>query len=115
MLLKTLLRDTSVSRGFVEHDRLTLLITPFCLLHVKIKPRILGSIFCIKPVRAHPTRATDAAPIANKALVTKEAPYNFHAVEPEQVALRLRFSQVHVPYPHLFDAMSCSSLPTASA
>lgn len=90
-------------------------VTALCLCHVQGKPGILCLVFGVEPVRPRLASAADPAPVARQAPVAEETPHDVEAIEAVQVGCRVDSGQMHVPYPHILAAMSCSSLPVASA
>jgi hypothetical protein len=93
----------------------SLLVAALCFCHLKVEAGVLGLGFRVKPVRSELPGAADPSPVAHQTPVPEETADDLHAIEPVQVGVWLCPGQMHGPYPHILAAMSCSSLPTASA
>ena len=100
-----------------DHGRLAEGTNDARLKHVplQLEPGVVGVSLAVKPIGAHLTAATDPAPFPDQVPVTEETGHDFHSVEPVQFGLGFDPGEMHASYPHILDAMSCSSLPTASA
>ena len=83
-------------------------------LHVQVKARVLGLGFAIEPVRPNLAGTADPPLCAHQPPVFGETRHNLHAITPVQIGTMIDPGEIH-PYPHILAAMSCSSLPTASA
>lgn len=96
-------------------DRKGLFIASPRLLHLQIESGGFRLGFGFEPVDSHLAGAADPSPLAHQAPIAKEPARDLDAIEPVQVSVWLAANQVHGLYPHILAAMSCSSLPTASA
>ena len=75
--------------------------------------KVLGRFRPLSGSRVSPSPL--AEPREHRAPVAEETAHDLHSVEAMQIDLGLGPGQMHGAYPHILAAMSCSSLPTASA
>ena len=75
--------------------------------------KVLGRFRPLSGSRVSPSPL--AEPRAHQTPVAEEAAHDLHSVEAMLIDLGLGPGQMHGPCPHILAAMSCSSLPTASA
>ncbi|SMD10782.1 hypothetical protein SAMN06295998_13322 [Primorskyibacter flagellatus] len=112
---ENLLHNTCIARGYVQKVRPALHVATLGLLHVQLESGVRGVFFAVKPICADTTATANPTPFSYQSPITEEARHDLHAIEAELVGPRFNLCQIRVPYPHIRDAMSCSSLPKASA
>ena len=79
------------------------------------EPGVLCVGLGVEPIGPQLSGPSDPPPVPHEASVAEKTADDLQAIEPVQIGVWLCPGEMHRPYPHILVAMSCSSLPTASA